>query len=249
VVRLAAVNVSVSGAVFNPGRVSVNAKPASQPEFAIQQSAGVFSNGRDLVAALAAAGGIRPDADPSQIYLKRANTINRIPLSELVSGDNYVETPQLKSGDQILVISSGVVNSKLIKPSQITPPGLRVFMSNLTAPALNNSQAAVGADSTRLPYGTSLLDAAISANCIGGTHNANASRSVVLVTRNFGSTQQLVVSRSINQLLANSSNHLINPFLMPNDGLACYDSRFTNFRDVARGIGEVISPILFGRLL
>jgi len=70
-----------------------------------------------------------------------------------------------------------------------------------------------------------------------------------MVTRNLGSNQQLVVRRSINQLLANSSNRLVNPFMMPNDAIACYDSQFTNFRDVARGIGEVISPILLGRLL
>ena len=122
-------------------------------------------------------------------------------------------------------------------------------MSNLTAPALSNAQSAVGTDATRLPYGSSLLDSIISANCVGGTHQANASRSVVLITRNFGSTQQLVVHRSVNQLLVGSSNRLINPFIMPNDGIACYDSRLTNFRDVARGIGELISPFLLGRLL
>jgi len=41
----------------------------------------------------------------------------------------------------------------------------------------------------------------------------------------------------------------VNPYLMPNDGVACYDSRFTNFRDVARGIGELVSPFILGGLL
>jgi hypothetical protein len=122
-------------------------------------------------------------------------------------------------------------------------------MSNLTAPALSNALLAVGADSTRLPYGSSLLDAAISANCVGGTHNANASRSIVLITRHYGSSQQVAVKRSINQLLANSSDYSVNPYLMPNDGVACYDSRFTNIRDVARGIGELFGPILLGGIL
>ncbi len=248
-VRLAPINVSVLGAVFNPGRVAINNQPISKPEDSIQQRAGAFSQDRNLISAISAAGGIRPDADVSKVYLKRNDQLLSVSLRSLVDGHGFIETPTLINGDQILVLSTGVIDSSLIRPSQITPPGMRVFMSNLTAPSLNNAQSAVGADSTRLPYGSSLLDSAISANCIGGTHQANASRSVVMVTRNLGSNQQLVVRRSINQLLANSSNRLVNPFMMPNDAIACYDSQFTNFRDVARGIGEVISPILLGRLL
>ncbi|NND81870.1 MAG: polysaccharide export protein [Gammaproteobacteria bacterium] len=249
IVELAAVHVSVTGAVFNPGQVFINNRPAERPRDLLPQLAGTFSPDRDLIAALTAAGGIRPDADPERIYIKRGTTIVQVPLTALMQGNEFVKTPTLINGDQILVRSTGVENTNFIKPSGITPPGMRVFMSNLIAPSLSNAQGAVGADSTRLPFGTSLLDAAVSSNCVGGTHQANASRSVVLITRNYGSKQQLVVKRSINQLLANSSNHLANPFLMPNDALACYDSRFTNFRDVARGIGELISPILLGRLL
>jgi polysaccharide export outer membrane protein len=249
VVQLAPINVSVFGAVFNPGRVTINSQPITKPEEAIQQASGAFSSDRNLVSAIGAAGGVRPDADLSNVYLKRGVKVLQVTLNSLIDGDGFVDMPSLINGDQIIVQSTGFVSPSLIKPSQVTPPGMRVFMSNLTAPALSNAQSAVGADSTRLPYGSSLLDSVISANCIGGTHQANASRSVVLVTRNYGSNQQLVVLRSINQLLANSSNRSVNPFMMPNDGIACYDSRFTNFRDVARGIGEVISPILLGRLL
>jgi polysaccharide export outer membrane protein len=181
--------------------------------------------------------------------LKRGASIIRIPLANILNGEGFIGTPSLINGDEIIVASTKLENIDLIKPSQITPPGMRVLMSNLTAPSLSNAQAAVGSDSTRLPYGASLLDSAISANCVGGTQSANASRSVILITRNYGSTQQLVVRRSIDQLLANSSNHSVNPYLMPNDGVACYDSRFTNFRDVARGIGELVGPIVLGGLL
>ena len=248
-VRLAPINVSVFGAVFNAGRVSINNQPIDKPEDAIQQLGGVHSGGRDLVAGLAAAGGIRPDADLSHVYLKRDNQVTRIALNNLVNGVQFGATPALIEGDIIFVKSSGFELSQLIKPSQITPPGMRVFMSNLTVPAFNNAQSAVGADSTRLPYGSSLLDSAISANCIGGTHHANASRSVILITRNYGSKKQLVISRSINQLLANSSDSSINPFVMPNDAVACYDSRFSNFRDVARGLVEIVSPLFLGGVL
>lgn len=248
-VNLAAINVSVTGAVFNPGRVVINSQPITKPDTVVQHVSGAFSSRRNVVSALSAAGGIRPDADIANVYLKRGNKVLAISLTSFIDGNGFGETPTLINGDQIIVRSTGFVNPSLIKPSQVTPPGMRVFMSNLTAPSLSNAQSAVGTDSTRLPYGSSLLDSVISANCIGGTHQANASRSVVLVTRNLGSNQQIVVRRSINQLLANSSNQLVNPFMMPNDGLACYDSRFTNFRDVARGIGELISPFLLGRLL
>ena len=248
-VQFAPINVSVTGAVFNPGRVVIDGQPITKPEDNVQQLAGAFSTQRNLESALGAAGGVRPDANISEVFIKRGNTILVVSMSSLIDGDGYMETPMLTNGDQVLVRSTGIIDPELIKPSQITPPGMRVFMSNLTSPALNNAQSAVGSDSTRLPYGSSLLDSVISANCIGGTHQANASRSVLMVTRNLGSNQQLIVRRSINQLLANSSNQLVNPFMMPNDGIACYDSRFTNFRDVARGVGELISPILLGRFL
>jgi len=248
-VRLAAVNITVLGAVFNPGRVLIGGKPAIKAEDIIQNQAGAFTHDRNLVSALRGSGGIRPDADIKRIFLKRGNHIYQLNLESVILGTRFSETPSLNNGDIVFVSSTGDVRSQLIRPSQITPPGMRIFMSNLTAPALSNAQSAVGADSTRLPYGSSLLDSAISANCIGGTQMANASRSIVLVTRNYGSNQQLVIKRTINELLANSSQTSINPFLMPNDGVACYDSKFTNFRDVARGIGEIISPIIFGGLL
>lgn len=249
VVRFASVNVSVSGAVFNGGRVSINNQPVEKQEDQIQFSAGVFSPNRDLVAAIQAAGGVRPDADVSNIYIKRGAVVTQVSLAAILHGGGFVETPSLINGDEIYVSSTSSEDINLIKPSQITPPGMRILLSNLTAPALNNAQSAVGADATRLPYGASLLDSAVSANCIGGTHSANASRSVVLITRNHGSKKQLVIKRTINQLLANSSNYEVNPYLMPNDGVACYDSRFTNFRDVARGVGELVGPIVLGGLL
>ena len=145
--------------------------------------------------------------------------------------------------------SNGVEDVSLIRPSQLTPPGMRILMSNLTAPTLSNALSAVGSDSTRLPYGSSLLDAAVSANCVGGTHQANASRTILLITKHYGAKQQIVIKRTINQLLAASSDYSVNPYMMPNDGIACYDSRFTNLRDVARGIGELFGPIILGGIL
>jgi L-2-hydroxyglutarate oxidase LhgO len=34
----------------------------------------------------------------------------------------------------------------------------------------------------------------------------------------------------------------INPYLMPNDAVACYDSTITNYRDIAKTLAEIIVP-------
>ncbi len=248
-VNMSSIDVSVYGAVFNQGRVTINSKPALKASEVIQHEAGTYASGRDLVAAISAAGGIRPDADLFRVIIKRQGRYFSANLEQLISGAGYGATPNLVHGDQIFVMSNGAEDTSLIRPSQITPPGMRVQMSNLTAPALSNAQSAIGADATRLPYGSSLLDAAVSANCVGGTHQANASRSILLITRHYGAKEQIVIRRSINQLLAGSSDYSVNPYLMPNDGVACYDSKFTNIRDVARGIGELFGPVILGGIL
>ena len=248
-VQESAIEVSVYGAVFNPGRVIINETPVDKPQEPVLQETGAFSSERDLTAAIRAAGGLRPDAKASHIMIKRDSKVHRFDLTSVVDGQLLPFIPHLINGDQVFVVSNGVENTNLIRPSQLTPPGMRVLMSNLTAPTLSNALSAVGADSTRLPYGSSLLDAAVSANCVGGTHQANASRTILLITRHYGSKQQIVLKRTINELLATSSDSLMNPFLMPNDGIACYDSRFTNIRDIARGVGELFGPIILGGIL
>ena len=34
----------------------------------------------------------------------------------------------------------------------------------------------------------------------------------------------------------------INPYLMPNDAVACYDSDITNYRDIAKTLTDLIIP-------
>lgn len=249
IIEQAAISVSVFGAVFNPGRTVINAKPAIKPVQQIRQETGAYAGARNLLQAISNAGGVRPDADIKNILLIRDSKPYLFDLQPIIKGGVLPNLPDLNAGDELYVPSIGQEQRSLVTPSDITPPGLRIFASNLTAPALSNAQSAVGNDSSRLPYGASLIDAAISSNCVGGTHMANASRSILLITKNHGSNQQIVVNRTINQLLENSSNVMVNPYIMPNDGVACYDSKFTNFRDVARGLGDLISPLILGKLL
>lgn len=249
IVESAPVSVVVRGSVFNSGQKLLNSSSKSDPIDDIRQQTGSFTRAKDLFSALGSAGGVRPDADLTRVYLKRDESIYQYDLSNVITGFENTQVPDLQNGDQIYVASGGHEQYQLIRPSAITPPGMRVFMSNLTAPALGNAQAGISDDASRVPYGVSMIDIAVSANCVGGTQMSNGSRTVVLITRNHGANQQIIISRRINDLLAESSNPQVNPYIMPNDAVVCYDSKFTNFRDVARGLGELISPILLGGLL
>jgi polysaccharide export outer membrane protein len=249
IVESAPVSVVVRGSVFNPGQKLLNSTAKSDRIDDIRQQTGSFTRAKNLFSALSSAGGIRPDADLTRIYLKREESIYQYDLSSVITGFDNIQVPDLQNGDQVYVASRGHEQYQLIRPSAITPPGMRVFMSNLTAPALGNAQSAIGDAASKVPYGVSMFDIAISANCVGGTQMANGSRSIVLITRNHGSKQQIAISRRVGDLLAELSNPQVNPYIMPNDAVVCYDSKFSNFRDVARGLGELISPLLLGRLL
>ena len=134
------------------------------------------------------------------------------------------------------------MQAELIRPSQITPKGIRVFISNLTNPASNNASAAVGKYSSSMPYGTRLHQAVVSGNCSGGTQFTNASRYVVLVGTNPISGESEIMKRNVEELLRNPDSDDINPYLLPNDTVSCYDSTIGNWRDIARAIVDVATP-------
>jgi len=236
-------DVLVSGATFDPGRVTVNRQKTEYRSFKQTQLSGDFAKDRLLSAALFAAGGIRPDADIGHIQLIRNGTVKMIDLRGLFDGSYPTDVP-LAAGDQIVVPSSGVFQRELVGRSQITPPGVRVFISNLSVPATDNSKAAVNSSSTSMPYGTRFLQGLISGNCVGGTQLTNASRRAVLVSQNPITERTEVIERSIQQLISDPERDEVNPFLMPNDGIACYDSGVTNFRDVTKTLTEFLTPVL-----
>ncbi|WNC70670.1 polysaccharide biosynthesis/export family protein [Thalassotalea psychrophila] len=234
------IEVSVSGAVFNPGRVLINETLPQKLEQNIL-SYGDHSNKRLLSEALRAAAGIRPDAKLDQIILLRKGWRLEADMTGILTGEPVTDYP-LITGDRIIVPTTGCFQSNLVRPSQITPKGFRIFMSNLIAPAMSNSNAAVGRYSANVPYGTRLLQSAISANCVGGKQWTNAPRKVVLVSVNPLTKQTQVIERSIEELIRKSNRESINPYLMPNDAVACYDSDVTNLRDIANTIADIIIP-------
>lgn len=237
----APVEVTVLGSVFEPGQHFINQKSDTEIKDDDKSHSGDQASDRTIAAALRASGGGRPDADIRQVRVIRGQQHFLLDLSGVISG-TQVPRFLLSAGDQIFVPSSRHFEDKLVRPSQITAPGIRVFISNLTQPASSNSQSAVDTEATRFPYGTRLLTGAIAANCVGGAQSTNASRHVLLVTRNPLSDQTDIVERSLDSLIRDSWQPQMNPVLLPGDGIACYDSGVTNVREIARSLTDLLVP-------
>ncbi len=237
----AAVQVQVMGAVFDPGLVTINSRNAEERSQQSTQWSGDFTTNRLLSAALQAAGGIRPDANLQKIYLIRNKSEQVIDISGVMDG-NLLQLPSLAAGDRIFVPSTGVFDSNLVRPSSITPPGVRVFISNLTMPSTNNASSGINRHATSLPYGTRLLSAAISANCVGGSSASNSNRTTVLVSTNPMNGESEIIERTLEKLVTQRHRDTYNPHIMPNDGIACYDSSITNLREVGRTLTDILFP-------
>jgi polysaccharide biosynthesis/export protein len=248
IIEQAPVPVSVSGAVFDPGTVRVGERsPEIRNVNLASAVSGDLNPGRMLSTALRAAGGIRPDADIYSIYLKRGDVWTRIDMSGAVDGSFANDLP-LIAGDKLLVGSVGCLQTALVRPTPVTTPGIRVYLSNLSRPAMHNAGSAINKETTSLPYGTRMLQGLVSANCVGGS-SMNAGRSAVLISRNPTNGQSIVIERSIEQLVRAANRDEIDPYLMPGDAIACYDSAAMNVRDLVATISEAASPFVLFKSL
>lgn len=243
VLHWAPVQVSVSGAVFQSGDVLLNRKQADSDPAQRLDAVGDFTFERRLSSALFAAAGIRPDADVRNIILTRNGKRRVFDMTGALDG-GPIEDPLLVAGDRVHVPSRGCFQMALARPSRITPPGIRVFMSNLTRPASSNANSAIGEHATQLPYGTRFLQGLVSANCVGGIQATNARRWGVLISRNPVTGQSEVIARSIEDLVRRADRDDFNPVLLPNDAIACYDSHMTNARDIIAMVSEAAAPVL-----
>jgi len=239
----ATINVFVRGAVFDPGRVAINHKKPEEKEFINRRNAGDYAANRLLSTALRQAGGIRPDANLAAIEVLRNGKKLKVDLSGMMDGELAQDLP-LISGDEVIVPSTGYFQGELARPTQLTTPGIRVFMSNPTVPIYSNTSAAIDKDAFSVPYGTRFLRGLVSANCVGGTQHTNASRRGVLISTNPFTGATEVIERSVQQLISDPDRDDINPHLLPNDGIACYDSDVSNIRDVARSLSDVLAPFV-----
>lgn len=242
VLEWAEIDVVVTGAVFEPGRHRINQKYAERHIEGKMSAFGDYTSTRFLSEALRSASGVRPDAKVDQVILIRNGWQFEVDMGGIFSGQQVNDVP-LVAGDRVIVPSTGCFQRHLVRPSQITPKGFRVFMSNLIDSAMSNANAAVGQFSSSLPYGSRLLQAAVSANCVGGKQWTNAPRKIVLASTNPVTGEYQVIERSVEQLMRQANDQHQNPYLMPNDAVACYDSDLTNIRDIAGFMMDMIVPI------
>ena len=124
-------------------------------------------------------------------------------------------------------------------PSPISPPGISLFLSNLSQPTTGNASAGISQDARQVPYGTRLMQGVVSANCVGGARATSADRSVALFTRDPLTHTSTVIERRIEDMRARADRDDYDPYLLPGDAMACYDSTVTNIADVARVLGLV----------
>ena len=241
-VSYAPINVTVSGAVFLKGRFTINGDHPPVLDGRAISKTGDSPLGRFVASAIQAANGVRPDADLANIRLTRNGKTYTLNWRGALTGEPVDDVP-LMAGDHIHVGEASCFQSALVRPSQITLGGIRVFMSNLTVPALHNSNSAINKDSTSLPYGTRLLAGLVSSNCVGGSLASNAGRYAILITRNPKTQETEVIQRSIEELVLSPDRDKINPYLMPDDAMACYDSAVTDIREVATTLDSVLTPL------
>ncbi len=252
----AGVAVSVEGAVFEPGVIVAGDRSNEVRATTVANPAlGDFNNGRSLATAIRAAGGLRPDAALDAVYLVRGDRYARIDLSPVLGGVEGSDgsgglpvDPQLARGDRIIVPSAGCFQTRLVRPSPVTAPGIRVYMSNLSRPAASNASSAIGRDSTSLPYGTRFLQGLISANCVGGSA-MNAGRSAVLISHNPLNGHSVVIARKVEALVRDADRDEVDPYLMPGDAIACYDSTAMTFVDAVGVVGNLLGPAVLVKSL
>ncbi|WP_434289913.1 polysaccharide biosynthesis/export family protein [Celeribacter sp. SCSIO 80788] len=236
---MASVNVAVSGAVFEPHSVEVGLRAGADLDAARQNAMGASTEARNLSTALRAAGGVRPDADLSRIELHRAGNRYSLDLRGVFEGRHAVDIVLL-AGDEIVVPSRQCFQDDLMRPSPISPPGVSLFLSNLTQPATGNAPSAVGREVREVPYGTRFMQAVVDTNCVGGARASSAHRSAVLFTRNPMTGVSTVIERQIEDQLRRADRDDYDPYLLPGDSIACYDSSVTNITEIGRVFGTVL---------
>lgn len=238
-----AARVSVAGAVFEPGAVTVGGANAATRDPLRQEALGASTFSRSLSSALRAAGGVRPDADLARAVIHRGHSHILADLRPAIEGRDFPDL-LLVNGDRIEIPSRKCFQEALMVPSPITPPGTKVFMSNLSVPANANALSAIGKEARELRYGTRFIQAVVGMNCFGGSKLVNASRRAVLFSRNPVTGESVVIERRIEDLLRRADRDEFDPFILPNDAIACYDSNLVDLVDLAKALG-VIGALAF----
>jgi len=246
VAQWAPIQVMVSGEVFRPGRVLINQTGHETDGGAANRSepgalSGEYPPGRYLSAAILAAGGVKPTADIRNVQVIRGKQERSFNLSGIFTGQPVPDVP-LVAGDRVVIPALKMAQNDLVRPSQVTPSEIPVFLSNLTVPTYEK-----GGKILNFEYGTRFSQAVVAAGCAGGTGWTNARRRVALVQTNRLTGETTVFDRRVERLLKQSDNDGENPFLMPQDSVVCYDSTVTNITGVLRLLTGIFTPFFLIR--
>ncbi|MFV0384100.1 polysaccharide biosynthesis/export family protein [Paracoccus sp. (in: a-proteobacteria)] len=246
VMDFSSARVGVNGAVFEPQTVEIGRVSADDRDDLRQAARGGSTEGRNLSVALRNAGGVRPDADLSAVRLTRGGTNYVIDLRGAIEGRSFDDV-MLLTGDEINVPSRQCFQDDLMQPSPISPPGVSLYMSNLTLPADSNAGSAIGQTVREVPYGTRYMQAVIDANCVGGARATSADRSAALFSRNPMTGVSAVIERRVEEMRMRPDRDDYDPYLLPGDAIACYDSDVTNLDEAARVFGVVAAGVMLVR--
>ncbi|NET47583.1 MAG: polysaccharide export protein [Merismopedia sp. SIO2A8] len=245
IVQWAPIQVSVEGATYRPGQVLTNSPPNATPNRQFFRGdppytiTGNYPPARYLTVVLQQAGGVQPTADIENIQLHRDGNTYGIDLSGVLTGAGVEDVP-LIAGDRITVPTLATPQPELMRPSQITPATVDIFVANQTAPSNNDR---LEGEVAELDYGSRLSQAAVAMRCAGGTRSTNAKRRIALIRTDRLSGATEVVDQKVEALLRESTGDSDNPFLLPSDSVVCYDSRFTNIARIVDVVGDFLNPL------
>ncbi|AFY65465.1 polysaccharide biosynthesis/export family protein [Geitlerinema sp. PCC 7407] len=236
----APVQVTIAGAVFDPGRVLINQAESKGRDLpaSIATVSGDYPPERYLTSALQLVGGIKPNADVRNVRVLRGNREQVVDLSGVFTGSPVDDIP-LAAGDQVIVPELAEDQPNLVRPSQITPTTVRVFFSNL---AEDNARGNAGTVE-QFAYGARFSQAVVAANCVGGKRSVNAKRTAVLIRTDRDTGETVAMERPVESLIKDSGSSEANPFLLPEDSVVCYDSNVQNLAGVFNFLNTVLNPI------
>ncbi len=246
VLDYAPIQIAVNGEVFEPGRILLSQETAllADAEGEVIELPGEYPLERYLTSALKAIGGVKPTADVSRVQVLRGTQSAVVDLSGIFSGNTVTDFP-LVSGDQIIIPDAGEFQRALVRPSQITPDSVDLYVSNVTQPG--GGSVLTGNDNINVAsfeYGTNLAQALVSARCVGGTRSTNANRRALLIQTDDMTGSLRTSEYSVDDLISDATQSSAdNPYLMPDDAIACYDSRNTNIRGILGTVVDFINPL------
>jgi polysaccharide biosynthesis/export protein len=244
VLQFSPIQVTVTGEVFSPGRITINTKGETAITVSNPAIPGDNPLERYLTTALKTVGGVKPTADVENIQIFRNGQLYQtVSLTGLFQAQPVEDIP-LIAGDYIVVSEAQNFQNKLVRPSPITPDQISLYISNLSDPGSGRAVSiSAETQNTSFAYGTRFSQALISAQCVGGNFR-NENRRVLLIRTDSDTGESEAHQYSIGQILdPNNNNEQVNPFVMPNDSIVCYDSELVSTETLFNLIGTFLNPL------